>query len=348
MPTFEIYELKNWFLQNRRDLPWRENHTPYRVWISEIMLQQTRAAAVIPYFEKWFIKFPTVEALAQASMEEVLKAWEGLGYYSRARMLHKASKKICDQFGGVFPSQKQQLEELPGFGNYTVGAVLSFAFHQKASAVDGNVVRVLARYFGIRENVTPALYRKIQGKVEELLPEEEPWITMEALIELGSEICTPSPKCTRCPLKKSCEAYASGDQIDFPKKKSKAIEELFREVFVVMKQGKVLVCQRPKGKIMADLYEFPYVSCEKNPETPGIEFERWDAKLLWERDLCHVSHSFTHFKAHLYPRICKAIEEITIPEASWAPIHELKNLPFSSGHKKILTQFLETYENITY
>jgi A/G-specific adenine glycosylase len=198
-------ELNSWFLENRRELPWRIDPTPYRVWISEVMLQQTRASVVIPYFERWMTLFPDVAALAAAPIERVIKTWEGLGYYSRARNLHRGAQQMVESFGGEVPSDREALMSIKGLGPYTIGAILSFGFQKRAAAVDGNVTRVLARYFSIEENVGRQSVKRLIGeKAEAILDEREPWVTAEALIELGATVCTPKPFCELCPLQKSC------------------------------------------------------------------------------------------------------------------------------------------------
>ena len=179
-----------------------------------MMLQQTRASVVIPYFERWMDLFPDVRALASSPLERVIKAWEGLGYYSRARNLHAAAQQIVDRFGGEIPSSQEDLETIRGLGPYTIGALLSFGFQKRAPAVDGNVVRVLSRYLLIEENVCrPSVKRKIEEKAEGLLDQNEPWVTAEALIQLGASICSPQrPKCSECPIRKNCKALKEKKQ----------------------------------------------------------------------------------------------------------------------------------------
>ena len=192
--------VQHWFLQSQRSFPWREDRSPYSVWISEVMLQQTQARVVIDYYQRWMKKFPDIEHLARAPLEEVIKQWEGLGYYVRARNLHKAAQYLVEHHQGIFPSSRELLEKIPGIGPYTVGAILSFAFHQKAAAVDGNVIRVLTRLFAMQEEVQTQSSKKWLWKcAENLLPEKEPWILVEGLIELGATVCTLKPKCSQCP-----------------------------------------------------------------------------------------------------------------------------------------------------
>ena len=229
------------------------------------MLQQTRASVVVSYFLKWMELFPDVNALAAAPLERVIKAWEGLGYYSRARNLHEGAKQIAQQFGGEIPSSKEALASIPGLGSYTVGAILNFGFAQRAPAVDGNVFRVMSRYLAIEESIERSRVRKlIEEKTLALLDEKEPWISSEALIELGALVCRPMPQCDQCPLQAGCLGLQKGIAESLPIKngKSPAIV-LTRAVMVIEAQGHFLVRKGQSGKVMADLYEFPYFDFEE-------------------------------------------------------------------------------------
>ncbi len=324
-------ELHLWFERNRRDFPWRREKTPYRVWISEVMLQQTRAAVVIPYFERWMERFPDVEALAAAPLDAVIKAWEGLGYYSRARNLHAGAREIAERFGGEIPDRKEDLESIRGLGPYTVGAILSFGFHKRAAAVDGNVVRVLSRYFLIEENVSKAaVKRELQARAERLLDEKEPWVTAEALIELGATHCAPRPRCEGCPLQSGCKAFSERKAEALPIKNEEAKTiELDRIVFWIEAEGKVLVRKGEAGRVMADLYEFPYT--EERTENFRLGFKQW--RVI--RRLPEVTHTFTRFKAYLKPFMVRA-EMREVAGHIWIEKERLHELPFSSGHRKIL------------
>ncbi|HSX25496.1 MAG TPA: A/G-specific adenine glycosylase [Chlamydiales bacterium] len=328
-------QLHNWFLKNQREFPWRVERTPYKVWISEIMLQQTRANVVIPYFERWMGLFPNVRALAAAPLERVIKAWEGLGYYSRARNLHAGAQQIVERFGGEIPSKREDLETIRGLGPYTIGAVLSFGFQERAPAVDGNVTRVVARYFLIEENVCKgATKKKIEEKAEALLDREEPWVTAEALIELGATICTPRPRCADCPIQEGCKAFHSNKAEVLPiKNAEKEITELHRTVLLVVFQDKILVRKGKRGQVMADLYEFPYFEGRKR-EKLGLKGE-------WMGEFPVVSHSFTRYKAYLYPHLLRASNFKEVVGYEWISIAELDQLPFSSGHRRILKEFRE-------
>jgi A/G-specific adenine glycosylase len=333
---FEVETLKNWFRSARRDLPWRKTTNPYAIWVSEIMLQQTQVSVVKEYYLYWMARFPTISALAAAPLEEVIKMWEGLGYYSRARNLHEAALFLMDNYGGELPSSKEGLAQVKGLGPYTIGAILSFAFHQKAAAVDGNTIRVLSRYYGIFDDIQKSnTLKKIWKIAEEILPECEPWLVVEGLIELGATICKRDPSCLACPLREKCVAYNQGTQGLLPKKGKKVeMTSLSRQVFVIAYGEELLVKKGQAGKVMADLYEFPYVDIQRKKDFPFP----FSAKKL--KSLPEVKHSFTRFRVMLYPLLWQATEKIEIPEYEWVSQQEIKKLPFSSGHKKIL-KFLE-------
>ena len=258
---FDVDLLKNWFKSAQRDLPWRKVNDPYAVWVSEIMLQQTQVAVVKEYYLRWMARFPTIASLAEAPLEEAIKMWEGLGYYSRVRNLHEAAQFLIDNYRGKLPDTKVELMQVKGLGPYTIGAILSFAFHQKAAAVDGNTMRVLSRYYGIDEDIQKSSTLKQIWKIaEEILPEDEPWLVVEGLIELGATLCKRDPDCFFCPLRDNCLAYKQGTQRLLPKKGKKVeITFLSRQVFVIACEGALLVRKGETGKAMADLYEFPYL-----------------------------------------------------------------------------------------
>jgi A/G-specific adenine glycosylase len=334
MENKAMRQLDEWFLECRRELPWRENKTPYRVWISEVMLQQTQVAVVIPYFNNWMQKFPTIQALAEASLEEVIKMWEGLGYYSRARNLHKAAQIVMEEFQGELPSTYEELDKLPGFGPYTIGAVLSFAFQRRAPAVDGNVVRVLSRFFASDQDCAKRYhYEKLTLQV---LSEEQPWVTMEGLIELGAKICQRKPKCSECPLIDECQAYRQGKTKDFPiKRKRPQTICLERQVAIIYWKDEVLVRQEKEGNVMAGLYEFPYALLN---ERLGL-----DLALKKMRELPLVKHGFTRYNVTLYPAVYESMEKKNLDGFEWKKWQELFLLPFSSGHRRILKELNNAY-----
>ena len=340
--SFPIDLLKKWFLSQRRELPWRQNLTPYSVWISEIMLQQTQVPVVIPYFEKWMLAFPTIESLANASLEEVIKMWEGLGYYSRARNIHQAAKKITHDYQGIIPNCPHKLKEIKGIGDYTLGAILSFAFHYKIAAIDGNVNRVGARYFGVKDDLSKSTGKLlIKKKIEEILPDQESWIFNEALIELGATVCSKKPKCQQCPLQISCYAYRHQEQAQIPFKSMKIkTAYLTRMVSLIRYNNFWLVKKVPKGEIMSDLYEFPYFESENGNFTD--HFELIKNTLGLEVELLHildkVNHSFTRYQATLYPYLFKCNSKKEIANYQWLTFEQLLTVPFSSGHRRIFAK----------
>jgi A/G-specific adenine glycosylase len=346
MPYFDVEALKRWFQEEKRDLPWRKNPTPYAVWISEVMLQQTQASVVIPYFTRWMERFPNVHVFAEAPFQEVIKLWEGLGYYSRARNLHEAAKIFSKEYQGNIPSNKEQLKKIKGIGPYTQGAILSFAFHQKAAAVDGNVMRVLSRYFLIEEEIEKAK-AKIIALTESILPDFEPWVVMEGLIELGAQICRKKPECTRCPLKSSCLGHLHRKAELLPiKKKRETILQVKRAVPILIYEKKLLVGRVGKKKIMEDLYEFPYIELQEEEEHLSMTASKVrELKILAEllAPLKNVKHSFTRYRATLFPSIWKAKEAKIVEDFEWKSFEEVLSLPFSSGHKQILEQLQDAY-----
>lgn len=336
--------LKRWFLLEQRDLPWRVNRTPYAVWISEMMLQQTQVSVVIPYFERWMQQFPTVAHLAAATLDEVIKVWEGLGYYSRARYLHQGAKWIVENCQGEFPQNPEQLEKIKGLGPYTVGAIRSFAFHHRVAAVDGNVMRVLTRYCLIKEDICkPKVVKYIRDLANEMLPEEESWIVNEALIELGATICMKKPRCQECPIRNSCRGYAEGVAHQLPIKTAKVPTTfLYRAVAVVRCGDHWLITRGEKGKIMSDLHEFPYyeVSDEgiSDKTLKKMVGEQFNLQVAVEASLPEVSHSFTRYRVKLMP-ILFSCDSPTLPSVGdsymWVTEQEWSQLAFSSGHRRI-------------
>lgn len=326
--------LLSWYNQNARMLPWRENTDPYRVWVSEIMLQQTRVVAVIPYFLRFMEQLPTVEALANAPKEQLLKLWEGLGYYSRARNLQKAAKVICTEYGGVFPERYEDILSLPGIGPYTAGAIASISFGQPAPAVDGNVLRVVSRLLEWDADLTGTAEKKqVSGLLAAVYPEEQCGAFTQALMELGAVICIPgtSPKCESCPLQHICSAFGSGTQDAFPvtaPKKPRKTED--KTIFLLHCKDKIALHRRPPDGLLGGLWEFP--NTEGHLDTGAAE-----AWLMARGISVHTlaegtpkKHIFTHIEWHMdcYTAECsnensdfiwvterKLLEEISLPTA---------------------------------
>lgn len=343
MKVLDIKCLKDWFFRFRRPLPWRENSSPYAVWVSEVMLQQTQASVVIPYFQRWMRLFPTVQALAAASYEEVVKAWEGLGYYSRVRNLHEGARYLVHYQGGELPEEVSVLQKIKGIGPYTMGAIRSFAFKQKAAAVDGNVLRVFSRLFAIENPIDQQKTRRqIEKLVMEILPDNEPWIIMEALIELGALVCQKKPHCMNCPLKGSCLAFQNKKIAIFPKRRKKIPTTfLHRLVTIIQNDTCILLTRREQGEVMAGLWEFPYFTLSQPLEDVSnwhthIE-NHFSLRLTYHQSLPEQSHGFTRYKAFLYPHIWRTIDTLEISNHTWVPLKELTCKPFSSGHRRLLT-----------
>ncbi|WP_458120224.1 A/G-specific adenine glycosylase [Paenibacillus sp. Z6-24] len=264
-------ELLAWYDEHKRDLPWRRSRNPYHIWISEIMLQQTRVDTVIPYFLRFVEKFPTVEILANAPEEEVLKCWEGLGYYSRARNIQSAAKQVVERHGGIVPDTPEEISALKGIGPYTAGAVLSIAYNVPVPAVDGNVMRVLSRYFCLEDDIAKNPTRiKMEKLAGELIPAGRASDFNQALMELGALICTPkSPHCLTCPVMKHCKGRINGMEEQLPiKTKAKPPRPEHRLLAVIEGEGehagKVLIRQRPATGLLARMWELPHVIAEES------------------------------------------------------------------------------------
>ncbi len=335
--------LKSWFLSEKRELPWRNNPSPYAVWVSEVMLQQTQVAVVIPYFERWMKRFPSIGKLAEAHLDEIIKLWEGLGYYSRARSLHEGAKYVVSHYNGELPSDAEALHKIKGLGPYTVAAISSFAFHKPAAAVDGNVIRVLTRYFQIEDdtakNKTVGMLRNI---ALEILPDNESWIQNEALIELGATICKKKPRCTECPLRAECKAYAHGKTQSIPFKSSKSETiYLYRAVPVIFCDNRLLIKRGEKGKVMSDLHEFPFFETRENGWTESQLsqelIKQWALDVEYIQKFPVINHSFTKYQVRLNPMLFKCTQVVDIEGHNWLTYEELKQLAFSSGHKRIFS-----------
>lgn len=342
-------DLLAWYDRHRRVLPWRalpgEQADPYRVWASEIMLQQTTITAVKPYFERFMARFPTVEALAQAPSESVMQAWAGLGYYSRARNLHACAKVVAGQHGGRFPDTEAALRELPGIGAYTAGAVAAIAFDRPAAAVDGNVERVMTRLFAIEEEM-PGAKPLVRERVLALMP-ARPGDFAQALMDLGATICTPrSPACGLCPWREPCRARIAGTQETYPRKAAKKTGKTrFGAAFVAMREdGAVLVRTRPAKGLLGGMVEVP--GGEWRADYP-LEEALQDAPLPagWRRLIAPVRHVFTHFPLELTVFVAELPLEAEAPEGMrFTPFARLREEAFPSVFLKALEAGLEALQ----
>jgi len=304
VPPPRAADLLAWYDRHRRALPWRayagERPDPYRVWASEIMLQQTTVTAVKPYFERFMARFPTVRHLAEAPSEEVMQAWAGLGYYSRARNLHACAQAVMERHGGRFPDTEDALRALPGIGAYTAGAVAAIAFDRPAAAVDGNVERVMTRLFAIEEAV-PGVRPLIREKVLALLPHDRPGDFAQALMDLGATICTPrNPACGLCPWRGACVAQSEGTQESFPRKApKKAGVTRYGAAFVLLREdGALLLRTRPPKGLLGGMAEVPTGEWRADYEPDGWRQEA-PLQVDWRRLMAPVRHVFTHFPLEL-------------------------------------------------
>nr|WP_255807616.1 A/G-specific adenine glycosylase [Cohnella mopanensis] len=347
-----------WYRKERRDLPWRRSRDPYHIWVSEIMLQQTRVDTVIPYFNRFVDRFPTIEQLAEAPEEDVLKHWEGLGYYSRARNLQAAAREVAEQYGGRVPSGKKEVSGLKGVGPYTAGAILSIAYNQPEPAVDGNVMRVLSRYFCLEDDIArPSTRIGMEGLAQELIPDGEAADFNQALMELGALVCTPkSPSCAECPVMELCAARLLGRERDLPvKTKAKKAKPVFRFAALVEgtgpNAGKVLVRQRPETGLLARMWELPHIEVSdagdwESLATGKIRLESALAEdgvkiRAKEQIIGEAQHIFTHLVWNIRVLSAVAEEEYVADRTAyeWVGPEQFENYVWPNVFRKLLTEY---------
>ncbi len=288
-----------WYREHARALPWRENRDPYRVWVSEIMLQQTRVEAVMGYYARFLDAFPTVEALAAADEEHLFKLWEGLGYYSRARNLQKAARKIVAEYGGVFPRDYKAVRSLPGVGPYTAGAICSICFDLPTAAVDGNVLRVTARYLCDETPIDAPAYKKaVTESLERVYPAGNCGTFTQALMELGATVCTPrSPKCSGCPLRESCKGFAAGTAADLPVKSPKKEKQLVEKTVFLLWYGEELaLVRRAETGLLGGMWSLPNVDEPLDVEGALRQAEAFGVQPASVLRQEHRTHIFTHIR----------------------------------------------------
>ncbi len=334
--------LLTWYRAYKRSLPWRETDNPYYIWVSEIMLQQTRVDTVIPYYEKFIKRFPTVNVLAEADEQEVLKMWEGLGYYSRARNLHSAVKEIVATYDSKVPADEVQLGELPGIGPYTKGAILSIAFNQAIPAVDGNVMRVLSRVLCIEDNVLEQkTNRFIEKIVKEIICEEDPASFNQGLMEIGATICTPrKPSCTECPLQHQCCAFQRNvtEQLPVRVKKTKQKKLDYYVIIIKDQHGNIAIEQRPNEGLLANLWQFPMV-LKENILINHTIFSSKGVRIRLGTKLGEIKHLFSHliWHLHVYEGIVENIDDL---KTKFVSIEQLDKYPFSTAHIKVMEHII--------
>ncbi len=331
-----------WYAASKRDLPWRRTDDPYRIWLSEAMLQQTQVARVVDYYHRFLNEFPDVRALAEADEERVLKAWEGLGYYSRARNLHRAAKMMVETHDGRVPSTHDELLELPGFGAYTAAAVASIAFGEKQAVIDGNVNRVVARLSAreVGDDVSrqPAV---VAAFVKAAIPADRPGDFNQAMMELGATVCRPrNPDCSRCPVAVHCDAARDSVQTKYPLKKTKTVRASVAEAALVIDcDGARLLKQRVGVKLLGGLWEFPSVVIADD-ETPLDAASRLARRLglnAGVTPLTRLTHVFTHLVQELHVFNIDTAARVTAPEFhQWATASDHDRLPLTRAAQRIL------------
>jgi A/G-specific adenine glycosylase len=337
--------LLDWFDQyGRKDLPWQQSPTPYHVWLSEIMLQQTQVSTVIDYYLRFIARFPDIHALANAPQDDVLALWSGLGYYARARNLHKTAQLVVEHHGGAMPANLEQLTALPGIGRSTAGAILTLGYHQRFPILDGNVKRVLARFYAVdgwpgKKQVENQLW----DYAEMLLPQHRIANYIQAQMDLGATLCTRSkPACQRCPLQSGCQAYALNRATDFPAKKPSKATPTRETYWLVLQndQGQVLLEQRPQTGIWGGLWSFPELA-----DTNELDIycqQQWQLRLNSQSKLSPIQHVFSHFKLDIQPLLlrCESTGVADKDHGNWYKIEDT----FTLGLPAPVKSFLQTLQ----
>lgn len=357
-----------WYHKEKRNLPWRATNDPYAIWISEIMLQQTRVETVIGYFYRFMEQFPTIQDLAAAEEQKLLKVWEGLGYYSRARNLKAAAQQIVAEFDGEMPQSIEEIRSLKGIGPYTAGAIGSIAFGLPEPAIDGNVMRVVSRLFCIEADIAKASSRRpFDEAMRTIISPDEPGEFNQALMDLGSRICTPTtPKCEECPISQYCLAYAENRQTDFPVKSKKAKpKDVYYIAGAIEDQGSFLLVQRPETGLLASMWHFPLVEVTKEQyealqrtwakeeqlqldliaEDDALEIFP-DLHVVWQkRHFGEITHIFSHLKWHVLLFYGRKRGELTLQDSEWAAKESFQNYVFPKPQQKLVDQ-LKKYQKL--
>lgn len=346
-------KLLRWYRENARDLPWRQTGDPYAIWVSEIMLQQTRVEAVLPYYQAFMQRFPTIPALAAASLDQVLKLWEGMGYYARARNLRRAAALVVEQHDGKLPPDRAQLLALPGIGDYTASAICSIAFGQDELALDGNLRRVLARLSEMPlDPRSTEGERRLRQYGESLLPAGKSAQFNQALMDLGSAICTPlAPRCERCPLQADCLARRNGRQSELPRRASRRPQPLRQSVAAIWElDGKVLIRRQPAEGLLGGLWAFPGGElADAEPPAEGLRRVLASQHDLWLTEhaaLPTLEHSFTHFRIVLHPFRCQAAagkpQTRESGDVRWVDVERLDDYPMGKLDRQLADQILQS------
>ncbi len=346
--------LLEWYEKNQRSFPWRQTREAYRIWVSEVMLQQTQTGTVIPYYERFLRRFPSLATLAAVELEVVLKLWEGLGYYSRARHLHRASQVVMHQHDGLIPKTFAELKKLPGLGDYTAAAIASIAWGQPVPAVDGNVLRVFARYWGIHRAVDqPDVRRRLFNRLQAAIIHFDPSHFNQSIMDLGATICTPRlPRCPECPLQRGCAAFAKDWTAHLPiKRKRKSSPHFQVAAGIIRHQDRILMVRRQPEMMLGGLWEFPSVRMESLVGNAADYLAKWlrektGLPVRINAACASVNHSYSHFKITLtaysvtVPKTLKSTIHIPVSEAHWQWLdrHEIDRLPCDKATLKIIAE----------
>jgi A/G-specific adenine glycosylase len=347
-PSEVSRRLLAWWDEGHTALPWRETRDPYAIWVAEVMLQQTQIATVLPYYRHWMARYPTVATLAQAPLSDVLKSWEGLGYYGRARNLHAAAKTVVDDYDGCLPAEAEELIKLKGIGRYTAGAISSIAFGRSTPVLDGNVIRVLSRLDDLEDDVTRgATQRRLWRRASELVPDRRPGAYNQALMELGQRICQPAaPRCHLCPLADLCRARVRGSQLERPVRPPRRKTPHFDVTAGVIwaSNGRFLISQRPLDGLLGGLWEFP-----GGKQEPGESLEQSLTREIAEelaieievgRQLTTVKHAYTHFRITLHAfhahHIAGRPLHLGVADHAWVNLDDLNGYAFAATDRKII------------
>jgi A/G-specific adenine glycosylase len=342
-------KLITWYRQKHRDLPWRNTNDPYAIWVSEIMLQQTQVATVLPYYRRFMDRYPDIAALAEAPLGEVLKVWEGLGYYARARNLHKAAQRVVTDYHGIFPSAYEEIHALPGIGQSTAGAIATFAFKKPHAILDGNVKRVLSRLYAVNKPVQSVeAATLLWEKSRLLLPgnPDEAYDFNQALMEIGATLCTPKqPICGQCPWQNDCRAYKENRQSEIPLKQApRRLPHYTIAVGVIHKEDRILIALRPENGLLGGLWEFPGGKCRESEMLKDCVkreiLEETGLNITVDAQIAVVRHAYTHFKITLHAFDCQYLSGEAKPRASdalkWVTLDEIDRYAFPKANKKVL------------
>jgi A/G-specific adenine glycosylase len=351
MPNRLSRPLLAWYAKRKRRLPWRGAADPYHVWVSEIMLQQTQVETVIPYYQRWLARFPTVQALAAAPLAEVLAQWEGLGYYSRARNLHRAAQKVVAEFGGRLPKDAAALQQLPGVGRYTAGAIASIAFNADSAVLDGNVKRVLARVFNLADDVkSPAGVKKLWALAESLVPAGRAGDFNQALMDLGATICRPqNPACLLCPLRGLCQAQRLGVENERPVVRKKAPTPHYLVTAAIIRRGdQFLVTRRQPGVHLEGAWEFPGGKCDVGEPLTACMARELREELGIDAsvgaEVFTVAHDYVDRRVELHFFECRSSDEplaLLGQEMRWVRRDELARLEFPPADAELIRRLVE-------